>query len=150
MWEVFIDGASKGNPGEASVGILIRQDGKVAKTVSKAIGLATNNVAEYTALLYALEELLAMNAKKIKVHTDSALLYNQLLGKYQVKNDLLKTLFDQAQELGRKFEDIQIVNIPREKNQEADQLANQAFKKEQAKGVASAFHAGEESPSSEG
>ena len=150
MFEVFIDGASKGNPGEASVGILIREDGKVLKTISKAIGLATNNVAEYTALLYALEELLVMNVKKIKVHTDSALLYNQLLGKYQVKNDLLKKLFDQAQELGRKFEDVQIVNIPREKNKEADQLANQAFKKEQAKGVASAFNAGEESPSSEG
>ncbi len=137
MLEIFIDGASKGNPGEASVGILIRQDGKVVKAISKTIGLATNNVAEYTALLYALAELLAMNAKKIKIHTDSALLYNQLLGRYQVKNDLLKTLFDQAQELGRKFEDIQIVNIPREKNKEADQLANQAFKKEQAKGVAS-------------
>ena len=65
MLEVFIDGASKGNPGEASVGILIRQDGKVVKTIAKKIGLATNNVAEYTALLYALEELLTMNAKKI-------------------------------------------------------------------------------------
>ena len=150
MVEIFIDGASRGNPGEAAVGILIRQGGKVIKKISKPIGQATNNVAEYTALIYALEAVLPMTVKKIKLHTDSELMYNQLLGRYQVKNVLLKSLFDRSQELGKKFDDVQIVLIPREKNKDADQLANQAFKKEQAKGVASAFRAGEESPSSAG
>ena len=147
--EIFIDGASKGNPGEASVGVVFKQDQKTIKEIAKPIGQATNNVAEYTALIYALKEAAVLKLQELKIYTDSGLLYNQLLWNYQVKNENIKTLFDQVAGLARGFKKIELKHIPREKNQEADKLASSVFKKKQAKMVAPAFyHVGEESPSS--
>jgi len=148
--EIFTDGASWGNPGLAAIGVVIRENGHVIKRIGKTIGEATNNVAEYKAMICALQEAKALKAQKIKLLTDSELLFNQLIGHYQVKNESLKTLFDKAQALGKPFKHIEIKLIPREQNKEADQLATKAIKKEQTKVVASVFYTGEESPSSAG
>ena len=151
LLEIFIDGASKGNPGEASVGVILKQDQKTIKEIAKTIGQATNNVAEYTALIYALKEATFLKSQELKVYTDSSLLYNQILGNYQVKNENIKKLFDQVASLARGFKKIELKYIPREKNKEADKLASSVFKKKQAKMVAPTFyHVGEESPSSAG
>ena len=150
--EIFIDGACKGNPGEAAIGLVIYKEGKTVKEVSKIIGEATNNVAEYTALIYALQEALILNVRRIKVSTDSELLFKQVTGQYNVKSGLLQTLFDQVQHLAEGFEHVELKHIPREQNKEADQLASKALKtKKQVKVVASSSNdGGEESPSSKG
>lgn len=133
LLEIFMDGACSGNPGPAGVGVVISRDGRVIKRISKFIGLATNNLAEYTALIYALQEALILKASEIKVRTDSELLFHQIKGRYKVKNEKLKILFDQAQNLIRGFKRFDFECIPREKNQEADRLAVQAIREIQKK-----------------
>ena len=96
-WEIFIDGACSGNPGEAAIGVVIKRGDQVVKELSKSIGEATNNIAEYTALIYALQEALIIDVKEVKIFTDSELMYKQICGQYQVKQDHIKTLFDQRQ-----------------------------------------------------
>ncbi len=128
-WEIFIDGACHGNPGEAAVGVVVRSNGYVIKSLSQAIGRATNNIAEYTALIYALQEALIHRADPVWVHTDSALLYHQIRGDYKVKDPGLKSLWAQAQHLVKGFRGFEIQYIPREKNKEADRLATQAILK---------------------
>lgn len=130
--EVFIDGASSGNPGPAAVGVVIYKDKKTVCNISKFIGKATNNVAEYTALIYALEYLLNIKAKRIIINTDSQLLANQLKKQYKVKNQALKELHFKALGLFSYFDEVRINNIARELNREADKLAVRAIK-EQAK-----------------
>ena len=76
--EIFIDGASKGNPGPSGIGVVICRDGQTIKNISSFIGNTTNNVAEYTALLYGLQEALLLKAKVVKINTDSELLYRQI------------------------------------------------------------------------
>lgn len=148
--EIFVDGACSGNPGPAAIGVVLRQDGKIVKEVSRTIGDATNNIAEYSALVYALQEALILKADRVRVFTDSELVFRQLNGSYKVKNEHLKFLFDQVQHLKRGFQDVAITHIPREQNKEADKLATTALKK-QAKTVAPLFdNGGEESPSSRG
>jgi len=136
MLEIFIDGACSGNPGEAGIGIVINRGGKTIKAISKAIGEATNNIAEYSALVYALQEADALKAKKLKVFTDSELLFRQVTGVYKVKNEKLKFLYDQIQLLMQKFDDVDLNHVRREKNKEADGLATRSLKKKQAKVVA--------------
>ena len=131
--EIFTDGACSGNPGPAGIGVVISQNGQVIKRISKFIGEATNNFAEYTALIYALQEALVLKASEIKVSTDSELLYHQIKGRYKIKNEKLKNLFDQVQHLSQGFKRIDFERIPREKNQEADRLATQAVRKIQKK-----------------
>jgi ribonuclease HI len=127
--EIYVDGACRGNPGEAAIGVIFRKDGKCFKEISKAIGQATNNIAEYAALICALEEALVLKAKKIKLHTDSELMFNQLSGGYKIKSEHLKPLFDQAQKLLEGFQEVKLQKIPREQNQEADGLASKMLKK---------------------
>lgn len=148
--ELFTDGACQGNPGAAAIGVIIKENGKVIRTISKTIGSATNNIAEYTALIYGLQEALILKADKVTVNTDSELLYQQLNGNYKIKHPNLKFLFDLVKHLAEGFKSLEIKHIPREKNQEADKLATDAIKKEQAKMVAPLFNFGEESPSSVG
>ena len=152
--EIFTDGACSGNPGPAGIGVVISQNGQVIKRISKFIGEATNNLAEYTALIYALQEALVLKASEIKVSTDSELLYHQIKGRYKIKNEKLKNLFDQVQHLSRGFKRIDFERVPREENQEADRLATQAVKKVQKKQATmvtpASIDVGEESPSSEG
>jgi len=149
--EIYIDGACSGNPGEAGIGIVMSAEGKVVKEISKAIGQATNNIAEYSALIFALEEALVFNADELKIFTDSELLFKQVRGDYKVKNEKLKFLYDQVQLLMQGFTHVDLSHVRRELNKKADALATQSLKKKQAKVVAPLFNdTGEESPSSEG
>lgn len=126
--EIYIDGAAKGNPGPAAVGAVFFENNSQVKTISRFIGNATNNIAEYTALIYALQEALILNAKNLKIFTDSELLYKQFKGEYKVKNPKIWQLFNQAKHMFRGFNNIEIKHINREKNKIADKLANEAIK----------------------
>jgi len=149
--EIFVDGACSGNPGEAGIGVVINHDGKTVKEISKAIGEATNNIAEYSSMVYALQEALVMKAKDLTVFTDSELMYRQLTGVYKVKNAKIRFLFDQARLLMEGFARVDMHHVRREKNKQADKLATSAISRKQAKMVAPLFESiGEESPSSIG
>ena len=127
--EIFIDGSSLGNPGEAGVGIVIAQGEHTLKNIAEPIGRQTNNVAEYTALIFALKEALAMKAAEVSIYSDSELLCRQMSGAYKVKNEGIKNLFHEAHALIGRFDKVEIRQIPREKNGGADKLARLAAKK---------------------
>ena len=131
--DIYIDGASIGNPGESGIGIVFSQGETTLENFSKYIGKQTNNVAEYMALVFALEEALVRKNKSICVHSDSELLCRQLKGEYRVKNENIRNLFEQAQILIRGFEKFSIHQIPREKNRGADKLARLAVKERKRK-----------------
>ena len=125
---VFIDGASRGNPGPASVGVVFQDaNGKVFKTISKTIGLGTNNIAEYSALIFALQEALIMGIKELSVFTDSELVTKQFSGEYKIKEPTLKLLFLFVSHLKLGFKRLSVTHVPREKNKLADQEANRAL-----------------------
>ena len=126
--EIFIDGASKGNPGPSGIGVVICSKGKTIKNISTFIGNTTNNVAEYTALIYALEEALLMKCEVIKVNTDSQLMYRQIKKMYKVKSANISGLYNQALHLMSGFKQVLMNNIPREENVGADKLATKAIK----------------------
>lgn len=130
--EIYIDGASEGNPGKSGVGAIICEDGQVVKNISKYIGEATNNVAEYLALIFALQEALMSRASDVIVKTDSELLCNQINKNFKVKSSNLKVFFEQAQHLISGFDRFKIEHIPRTANKGADKLATKAIR-EQAK-----------------
>ena len=148
--ELFIDGACRGNPGQAAIGVVIKSDGRVVKQLSASIGEATNNIAEYTALIYGLQEALILRSDSVKVNTDSELLYHQITGNYKIKNPTLKFLYALVRHLLEGFKTFEIRHVRRDRNKTADDLASKAIKKEQAKMVAPVFCIGEESPSSAG
>lgn len=124
---IYIDAATRGNPGKSGIGVVIcdGQD-KTVKKISEYIGVTTNNVAEYSALIYALQEALIMKAKEVVVFTDSELVAKQVSGEYMVKNEDLKRLRKQVDHLSKGFEKVDIQFIKRERNKSADTLANQA------------------------
>ena len=134
--QIYIDGACAGNPGEAAIGVIVKQNNKKIKEISKAIGPATNNIAEYSALVEALKEAALLKAEKIRIYTDSELLFKQITGQYKIKNENLKLLFEEAKGLAEKLKAVEIKQIPREQNSAADQVASKALKKRQAKMVA--------------
>ena len=122
------DGGSRGNPGLAGVGVVIRsKDGTPIVTVGQYIGHATNNVAEYKALILALEKAKELGAKKIQIRGDSELIIKQMRGEYRVKNAELRELYDEAQFLIRDFEQATLDHNLRAKNKLADKLANLAM-----------------------
>jgi len=127
--DIYIDGASKGNPGHSGIGVVICSEGKTIKNISSYIGEATNNVAEYTALIYALEEALLLKAKSLKINTDSQLLARQLNKIYKVRQAGIINLYDRVTRLLTGFEKVLVNHIPREENRGADKLANEAVKK---------------------
>jgi len=131
---IYIDGASKGNPGMAGAGILIANgEGRRISEVSRYLGHKTNNEAEYWALLLALREAERLEGESIQVFTDSELVERQMNGLYRVKDLNLRTLHKRAlQNLGR-FSSFEIRSIRREENKEADRLANQAIERRMAK-----------------
>ena len=137
--ELFIDGACQGNPGEAGIGIIIFEKGRVINKISLAIGRATNNIAEYMALIYGLQEALILRADSVKINTDSQLLCNEIKGSFKIKNQNLKFLHAQIKHLMKGFKEVLIKQIPRGENKEADIWATKAIKKEQAKMVAPPF-----------
>ncbi len=127
---IKFDGASRGNPGPAAIGVLIEDEaGKVLLQVSNTIGRATNNQAEYRALITALEHAVKMGAKSVDVRSDSELVVRQLQGKYRVRHAGLKPLFERVRQLLFRFEEFSISSVPRHLNSEADELANKAFAK---------------------
>ena len=124
----MVDGAARGNPGEAGCGAAIcDEQGVVVEELSRYLGHATNNVAEYQALLIGLEALLKLGRKRVRVQSDSQLLVRQLNGEYRVKDEKLRKLFQRAINLLRQFESYRIVHVPREQNKIADRLANKAI-----------------------
>ena len=125
---VYVDGGSRGNPGPAAIGVAIFEGkGKPVKEFNKYIGVATNNIAEYNAVIYGLQEALMLKADKIELNLDSELVAEQLKGEYRVKNAALKPLFEQARHLISGFKEVTIKHIPREKNKVADKLVNKAM-----------------------
>ena len=125
---IFIDGASRGNPGPSGIGIVFCDDqDKVVKKLFKFIGNATNNVAEYSALIYAMQEALIDKYDDVKVKSDSELLTKQLTGEYKVKNDNLRPYYDMFQHIAKGFNKIEVISIAREGNSAADKLANKAI-----------------------
>jgi ribonuclease HI len=124
-WLLMVDGAARGNPGDAGCGAVIYdENGIVVKELSRYLGCATNNVAEYEALLMGLEALLQLGQKNIIVQSDSQLMVRQLNGEYRVKDEKLKALFDHAMRLLRQFDSYRILHVRREMNKLADRLAN--------------------------
>lgn len=131
-YEVYIDGASRGNPGPAGVGVVVL-DGGAAPVwqLSKAIGETTNNVAEYLALIYALQEALRAGWTPLTIKSDSELLVRQMNGQYKVRDAQLRLFHDLARSLTQGVARCAIEHIPREQNTLADRLAGQAVKKYQ-------------------
>lgn len=128
MLDIYIDGAAKNNPGPAGIGVIICREGEVIKNISEYIGEATNNFAEYTALIYALKEALINKAEAININSDSQLLCRQLNREYKVKSPSIIGLYNQARQLLSDFKKFSINYIPRENNRGADKLANAAVK----------------------
>jgi len=130
---VYTDGACKGNPGPASIGIAIYKGNSLLKEYSEEIGKATNNIAEYTAVLFALKKIRALYGKKealkseIIIKSDSKLLVEQLNGRFKLKNKKIQELFIEVWNLRLDFKKVSFENIPREENKQADSLANKAL-----------------------
>jgi ribonuclease HI len=122
------DGASRGNPGPASIGVVIQNEaGKTVDSISECLPACTNNQAEYQAIIAGLERALKLGAKKVLLRSDSELVVQQLCGKYRVKNEGLLPLFQRVMGLRQKFTVFQAVYVPREKNREADKMCNLAL-----------------------
>jgi ribonuclease HI len=122
------DGGSRGNPGPAGIGVVVRAaDGTPLVTLGRYIGRATNNVAEYRALITALEQAKTLGAKKIVIRGDSELIIKQMRGEYRVKNPDMRELYDEAQFLLHQFDEARIEHNLRHKNELADKLANLAM-----------------------
>jgi ribonuclease HI len=125
---LHVDGGARGNPGPAAVGIVISTpDGVVVEEHSERIGQATNNVAEYRAVLAGLERARAHGASEVEVVGDSELVARQLTGAYRVKHAVLKPLHQQALALLRGFERWSVRTVPRAQNARADALVNEAI-----------------------
>lgn len=123
-----IDGASRGNPGAAAIGVVfLGAGGEPAKTISRAIGTATNNTAETLALIFAMQEALIAGTKKLEVFTDSELVARQFSGEYRVKEPSLKQLHLLVSHLRSGFDEVTVKHVPREKNKLADAEANRAL-----------------------
>jgi len=127
MSVAYIDGASRGNPGHAAIGVLITEGGAVVCERSLYLGMATNNVAEYSALLEAFAVLRQMGRRRVEIRSDSELLVRQMNGIYKVKAEGLKPLFINAVRMRNEFDECCITHIPRAENAEADKLANKAL-----------------------
>lgn len=125
----YFDGASRGNPGEAGAGALIKdKEGNILWSCAKYLGTKTNNEAEYSAIIELLKAVRDMGITEIKIHGDSNLVINQLSGRWSIKKDHLKELAKTAwDEAGKSQAKITYVWIPREQNQEADKLSNIAI-----------------------
>ncbi|HEX9188254.1 MAG TPA: ribonuclease HI family protein [Vicinamibacteria bacterium] len=124
---LHVDGASRGNPGEAGFGVHVTGlDGTVVASLYGYLGTATNNVAEYQALLHGLRFALDRGASRVEVFSDSELLVRQIEGRYRVKSPGLAPLHREAAGLLARFEGARVAHVPRERNREADALANRA------------------------
>jgi len=127
---LYIDGASRGNPGRAGAGVYITDgEGRKMTEVSRYLGHRTNNEAEYGALLLGLEEAKRLGGESLHIRTDSELIERQVRGFYRVKKIHLRVLYQRVMEHLREFSHVEIESIPREENREADLLANRAIER---------------------
>ncbi len=123
-----IDGGSRGNPGPASYGVVIRDPrGEVVAKLKKYIGRMTNNAAEYYGLIAALDYAQSHGIRTLRIESDSELLVQQMRGRYKVKSADLQPLFERAKKMSQSFESFRIDHVYREQNREADALANEAL-----------------------
>ncbi|HSJ92427.1 MAG TPA: ribonuclease HI family protein [Gaiellaceae bacterium] len=126
------DGGARGNPGPAAYGyVLEAADGTVLDARGEAIGTATNNVAEYRALLAGLERAVELGVEELEVVSDSELLVKQMRGEYKVKNETLRGLWEDAGRLARRLERVEFTAVRREHNELADALVNEALDRAQ-------------------
>ncbi|MCH7483878.1 MAG: ribonuclease HI family protein [Chloroflexi bacterium] len=127
-WTVYTDGASRGNPGPASIGAVVyNASGEEVHTVSRRLGRATNNEAEYQAAVAGLEAALGLGGGSVDLRMDSQLIVRQLEFRYRVRNARLRPFFERVVELKRQFDSFTVTHVPREQNKRADQLANLAL-----------------------
>ena len=127
---MYVDGASKGNPGPAGIGIVIyNNDDQFVGKVSLYIGIKTNNQAEYIALIRAMLIAIYFKTKTLKIRSDSELVVRQLLGEYQVNNSQIKKLYDKVMELKKQIPNFKIEHVMRNFNERADFLAKKAADK---------------------
>ncbi len=132
---LYVDGAARGNPGPAGAGIRLEtEDGALLTERAVFLGEATNNVAEYRALLEGLEVAREVGVGRLRIRTDSQLLARQLDGRYRVKNAALIELWSKARALLDAFEQWEVEEVPRSQNRDADRLANLAIDRAQAEG----------------
>jgi ribonuclease HI len=135
--EVFtahIDGGARGNPGPAAYGVVFRgADGRIFEEIGKYLGLQTNNFAEYSGLLAALEYAEQHKITGLKIFSDSELLVKQMNGQYKVSNPGLKVLFDRAKALSRRLKPFSIQHVLRGNNKDADRVVNQVLDAEARK-----------------
>ncbi|HEX3737184.1 MAG TPA: ribonuclease HI family protein [Solirubrobacterales bacterium] len=125
---VNVDGGARGNPGPAAIGVVVRDaDGTVVESVGETIGRATNNVAEYRALLRGLELAAAHGATELELIGDSELVVRQIEGRYKVKNVAMKQLHAEAKQALTGFDDWSIRHVKRAENADADRLVNEAL-----------------------
>ncbi|MBN8869290.1 MAG: ribonuclease HI family protein [Solirubrobacterales bacterium] len=125
---VNVDGGARGNPGPAAIGIVIRDgEGNVLEDLGETIGEATNNVAEYKALIRGIEMAKELGADELQIHGDSELVVKQMLGQYKVKHPDMKPLHAQAKDALAGVSSWSISHVRREQNAEADALVNQAL-----------------------
>lgn len=122
----YTDGGSRGNPGPSALGVVIEDErGKILKEYSHYLGEATNNQAEYEAVIFALQKARQLKIKELEIRTDSELIGKQLSGEYKIKDSDLQPLFIKAWNLRLDYEEVNIKIISREQNKKADKLVNQ-------------------------
>ena len=127
--QLFCDGASRSNPGDASIGVSVLLDGEEIHTISKKIGIATNNEAEYLALIAGINLCIENQISNISIFADSELVVKQINGDYKVKNDRMSALHKKTHELLSKLNSWEIKHVLRELNVEADELSKQGLAK---------------------
>ena len=125
--EIYTDGGARGNPGPAGIGVVIWHGKQLVGTYSKYIGHATNNQAEYQAVIYALEQAKRLKAEELDFYLDSELVVNQLNRKFKIKDKDLGTLFVKVWNLLVSFKSVNFNQVARAKNKEADKMVNQAI-----------------------
>lgn len=134
-WLLMVDGAARGNPGQAGCGAVIYDEtGAVREELCRYLGQTTNNVAEYEALLMGLEAVHRLGVKRVVIRSDSELLVRQLNGRYRVKDEKLRKLYGRAVALLQRLEAYRMIHVPRENNRLADRLANRAIDRALHKG----------------
>ena len=127
-YQANVDGGSRGNPGPAAYGVVVRDPrGEIVARLKKYIGKNTNNVAEYFGLIAALDYAQNHGIRALHIESDSELMVKQMRGQYKVKSAELKPLFERAKKMSQAFESFRISHVYREQNKEADALVNQAL-----------------------
>jgi ribonuclease HI len=142
-YQANVDGGSRGNPGPAAYGVVVRDPrGEIVARLKKYIGKNTNNVAEYFGLIAALDYAQNHGIRALRVESDSELMVKQMRGQYKVKSEELKPLFERAKKMSQTFESFRINHVYREQNKEADALVNQALDETSGSGASSGAKTG--------